>query len=273
MGLPIQEMKGFGKQRVLGEGNGPRPILARLARHPQPVVIKIEHCETMSKPTALFIDGENISACHAPKILSFAPGAFIRRAYGDIAQIKNWGDVPSIRLIHSGTGKNASDLLLALDALEIAFEGLAERVVIASSDGDFTHLATRLREKGFEVIGIGEKKAPAGFRKSCSVFHEIGLPKSKPKEVAPPESKIGQLDHKIRQVIAQNSKEGRGMKIKDLACEMKKSHDVLISETPEKRWRPYLAGRPHLYDLDPKGPEAFVRYRAKGFAQLVIAAQ
>ena len=47
---------------------------------------------------------------------------------------------------------------------------------------------------------------------------------------------------------------------------MKNAHGVKISELPEKRWRSYLAVRPALYDLDPKGPEALVRFRPEGFA-------
>lgn len=206
----------------------------------------------MSKPTALFIDGENMPASFAPQILKIAAGAFVRRAYGDVTRIKSWSDTPSIRLVHSGTGKNAGDVLLALDALELAYEGLAERFVIASSDGDFTHLATRLREKGLEVIGAVA---------------------SKPQLQASPSACDLTLDQKIRQVIAQHSKEGRGMKIADLSLAMKHTHGVLISKLPEKRWRPYLAGRPHLYEIDPKGPEAFVRYRPEGFAQMVVAAR
>lgn len=227
----------------------------------------------MSKPTALFIDGENIPASLAPQILKIAAGAFVRRAYGDVTQIKSWSDTPSIRLVHSGTGKNAGDVLLALDALELAYEGLAERFVIASSDGDFTHLATRLREKGLEVIGIGEQKAPQAFRESCSIFEVIGAVASKPRPQASPSACDLTLDQKIRQVIAQHSKEGRGMKIADLSLAMKHTHGVLISKLPEKRWRPYLAGRPQLYEIDPKGPEAFVRYRPEGFAQMVVAAR
>ena len=236
----------------------------------------------MNKRTALFIDAENISPSFATKILSRARSGgelFLRRAYGDVAKIKGWGEHPAIRLIHSGCGKNAGDLLLSLDALEIALADQAERFVIASSDGDFTHLATRFRDKGKEVIGIGEGKTPPTFREACSIFHSLEAPATKPpvkaatktaaqpsKPTAPQPAKALSLDHKIRSTIAQHSKAGHGMLITHLSAAMKNAHGVKISELPEKRWRSYLAGRPALYDLDPKGPEALVRFRPEGFA-------
>ncbi|OOY17389.1 NYN domain-containing protein [Thioclava sp. DLFJ4-1] len=227
----------------------------------------------MNKPTALFIDGENISATFASQILKFAPGAFIRRAYGDVAQIRSWGDSPSIRLVHSGSGKNAGDVLLALDALELALERRAERFVIASSDGDFTHLATRLREKGMEVLGVGQEKAPKAFRESCSVFHLLKSKTTAAPARPPAVKKSASLDEKIRAAIEAHSKDGAGVPLAELATIMKKDHGVLIGNLPDKKWRPYFSNRPNLFALDPKGPKARVRCRPNGFSQLSAAAK
>jgi uncharacterized LabA/DUF88 family protein len=68
------------------------------------------------------------------------------------------------------TGKNSSDSALIIDAMDILYTGKVEGFCIVSSDSDFTRLATRLREAGMMVIGIGEKKAPAAFISACEKF-------------------------------------------------------------------------------------------------------
>ncbi|MEZ5723187.1 MAG: NYN domain-containing protein [Paracoccaceae bacterium] len=82
--------------------------------------------------------------------------------------------MPGIRFVHAGTGKNAADLLLSIDAVELALREGYEMFVIASSDGDFSHLAIRLRETGHLVVGCGVATAPARFRTACSRFVELG---------------------------------------------------------------------------------------------------
>ncbi|HRN79510.1 MAG TPA: NYN domain-containing protein [Ferruginibacter sp.] len=68
------------------------------------------------------------------------------------------------------TGKNSSDSALIIDAMDILYTGKVDGFCIVSSDSDFTRLATRLREAGMMVIGIGEKKAPAAFISACEKF-------------------------------------------------------------------------------------------------------
>jgi hypothetical protein len=75
------------------------------------------------------------------------------------------------------------------------------------------------------------------------------------------------LDQKIHAVITANSKKGAGMRIAQLSAQMHKQHGIQISTQPERNWRAYLFARPSLYDLDPRGPEAMVRFRPAGFIQ------
>ncbi|NKX28512.1 NYN domain-containing protein [Rhodobacteraceae bacterium R_SAG6] len=158
----------------------------------------------------------------------------------------------------------SSDILLALDAMELLLSREIRFFVIASSDRDFTHLATRLREHGATVIGIGEAKAPGAFRACCSRFVEIGTTQST--SSAPKAETIAtSLDLKIRAVIAAHSKNGGGMRIAELAPKMHSKHRIRISTYPERSWRAYLGARPWLYELDPRGPEAKVRFRPEGF--------
>jgi hypothetical protein len=77
---------------------------------------------------------------------------------------------------------------------------------------------------------------------------------------------ITDLDRNIRAMIAQHSKLGAGMRIAELAPKMHLSHGIKISALPEKTWRAYLTARPKLFDVDPRGPEAMVRFRPDGFA-------
>jgi uncharacterized LabA/DUF88 family protein len=72
-------------------------------------------------------------------------------------------------------GKNSSDSALIIDAMDILYTGRVDGFCIVSSDSDFTRLATRLREAGMTVIGIGEKKTPAPFIASCNKFIYIEI--------------------------------------------------------------------------------------------------
>lgn len=235
---------------------------------------------------AIFVDGENLSASCAEAILSIGAQVGVPdvvRVYMNAACNSDWHGAAGFRLIHAGTGKNAADLLLSIDAMELALTQAFSGVVIASSDGDFTHLAVRLRERGLRVVGVGEDKAPRAFRGACTRF-EVVTARSPAKEVPPPvapasppapdpapaptgkKSGVSVLDLNIREMIRQHSTKAQGMRITDLNPAMSRAHGTRISEQPERTWRAYLAARPALYDLDAKGPEARVRFRPAGFA-------
>jgi hypothetical protein len=215
---------------------------------------------------AVLVDGDNIGAQHARAILSLAKGlgcVDVARAFGDATRNPGWLSAEGFRFVHSGCGKNATDVLLAIDAMELAICGGIGTVAIASSDGDFSHLAHRLRERGLMVLGIGEAKATPQYRAACTRF-EVLPPSATPAQPCAAPS----LDQKIRAVIATNSSNGKGMRITDLSPKMKTLHGVQISTLPEKKWRTYLSARPALYELDPRGPDAHVRFKARGFADL-----
>jgi len=212
---------------------------------------------------ALLIDGDNLSAKHAAGVLRIAAALGrprVLRVYVDAQRQSDWHGAQGFRLMHAGTGKNASDLLLALDAVELALRRDITHFVIASSDGDFTHLALRLREYGAIVTGAGEAKTPQSFRAACATFVEIG---AKPAPAAAPKAgktaQAGELDHKIGALLAQQGE--AGLRIATLGSLMHVRHGTRISTFAERTWWAYLAARPDLYDLDPRGPEARVRLR------------
>lgn len=133
-----------------------------------------------------------MSAALAPTLLARCRGhgdPVVRRVYGDVARLGGWQTVPGFRLIHAGNGKNAADMLLCIEAMALLQGKPGATLVIASSDGDFSHLATHLRENGVRVIGIGEAKAPPQWRQACSLFCQIG-PAHPTTTTAPPPAPV-----------------------------------------------------------------------------------
>lgn len=130
---------------------------------------------------AVLIDADNIPARYAQAILkeitSFGEPA-LRRVYGDWGsdRLRPWTEqVRALGLVaHQETantkGKNASDIGLVIDAMDILHTGRFDGFVLVSSDSDFTALANRVREQGLDVIGIGESKAPESLRNVCNRF-------------------------------------------------------------------------------------------------------
>jgi hypothetical protein len=224
---------------------------------------------------AVFVDGENLPADHAAAILALAAEAGPvdwHRVYGDVTRMPQWQAVPGFRVVHSRTGKNAADMLIAIEAMERTLTGACQNVVIASSDGDFTCLAQRLRELGVTVLGIGEAKAPAQFRLACTRFHElVGASVPAKTEAGPdsaPQTAVAgptQLDRQIRAIIIAGSVDGTGMMLGALGAKITSQHGVKIKEMGFANWRKYLEGKSALYDLDPSGKDARVRVLAKGF--------
>lgn len=230
---------------------------------------------------AVLVDGDNIGAQHGEAILEIGRRqgkVDVARVYGDASKATGWNAAPGFRFVHSGTGKNATDLLLAIEAMELALCGGVGSFVVASSDADFSHLAHRLRERGLTVVGAGEAKTTQLYRAACSRFELLGgavacMDKTSVvvASVAPQVAKTAagapsSLDVKIRAIIATHSTKGQGMRIADLAPQMHSEHGVKISTLPERKWRAYFKARDALYDLDPRGPEAKVRFKPQGFA-------
>ena len=122
---------------------------------------------------AVLIDAENVSPRHARAVFAAAAKlgeATVRRIYGDFSngRLASWNEAVrafAIVACHQPAhvrGKNASDIALAVDAMDLMFRGRLDGFMLVSSDSDFTRLAQRLREGGFEVYGFGESKTPRG---------------------------------------------------------------------------------------------------------------
>ncbi|MGL4236497.1 NYN domain-containing protein [Tabrizicola sp.] len=218
-----------------------------------------------SKPrVALLIDGENIPPSAAGQIVLKAQHfgeVAIRRVYGNVAKLGGWSKAPGIRPIHSGSGKNATDLLMSVEAMSFLLDAKAEVLVLATSDRDFAHLATHLRERSVRVIGIGEKKAPENFRQSCSSFIELKIAGVEDEALANEDLPApSDLDATIEELVQEEGEAG-AFPISNLGGRMHALHQIKISDLEEKSWRAYLLARPHLYDCDARGPDAKLRLK------------
>ncbi|WP_280479565.1 NYN domain-containing protein [Nocardia asiatica] len=143
------------------------------------------YADCRSRPTtrpeiAILIDAENIPAARIGEVLTRA-GDYgsrqIRRAFGDWRRpsLAAWQHsllayaIRPVQQFSWTTGKNASDLALAIDAMDLLASGI-RRFALVSSDSDFTGLALRLRESGCDVYGFGEDKTPRSFVTACTAF-------------------------------------------------------------------------------------------------------
>lgn len=145
---------------------------------------------------AVLIDADNIPAKYAGEILKEVTGfaePALRKVYGDWSSkaLTNWkGEVRQHGLVayqetSNTTGKNASDIGLVIDAMDILHGGRLDGFVLVSSDSDFTRLASRIREHGLDVVGMGMRKAPVSFVNACQRFIYLDNLESDEKEPAP----------------------------------------------------------------------------------------
>ncbi len=130
---------------------------------------------------AVLIDGDNAQAGLLSKMLVEA-GRYgqvtVRRIYGDwtTTSMNSWKDTLNfhafqpIQQFRYTIGKNATDSAMIIDAMDILHSGVVDGFCLVSSDSDYTRLATRIRETGIFVMGIGEKKTPKPFVNACDVF-------------------------------------------------------------------------------------------------------
>jgi uncharacterized protein (TIGR00288 family) len=122
---------------------------------------------------AMLVDGDNAQPKLIEKIIqetSRYGTITIKRIYGDWKQHLHEHAIQPIQQFRNTVGKNATDSALIIDAMDILHHGLVNGFAIISSDSDYTRLATRIREHGIFVMGIGERKTPDAFVKSCEIF-------------------------------------------------------------------------------------------------------
>lgn len=136
----------------------------------------------MDQRVAVLVDCDNIK----PEVLEYAlrvvaqfGRVVLRRGYGNHTTLANKWQEALVRLAFTpclqyqyASGKNTSDIALALDAMEAMFDGRADTFCLVTSDSDFAHLCRKLRERGATVHIVGEEKTPAALRNASDQFFE-----------------------------------------------------------------------------------------------------
>ncbi len=150
---------------------------------------------------AVLIDCDNVSAKHIGAVLEELATygtPTVKRAYGDwtTTQLGGWkpelhrNAIQPVQQFAYTTGKNSTDSALIIDAMDLLWQGNVEAFALVSSDSDFTRLATRLRESGKRVYGLGLRKTPESLRRAVDqfVFLELLQEQAREDEAAPDDS-------------------------------------------------------------------------------------
>ncbi|WP_136161543.1 NYN domain-containing protein [Sphingomonas flavalba] len=137
-----------------------------------------------SRNIALLIDADNASPDALDPVLTVLVElgtVNVRRAYGNWSkpQLKRWSEMTHRYAIEPQQqfditkGKNATDMKMTIDAMDLLFRGRVDGFGIMSSDSDFMPLAMRIRQEGLPVYGFGSQKTPEGFRQACTRFIDV----------------------------------------------------------------------------------------------------
>ena len=140
-----------------------------------------DNLNPLRQKIAILIDGDNAQSSLLPQMLVEAGRhgqVTVRRIYGDWTtnSMNSWKETLNyhafqpIQQFRYTIGKNATDSAMIIDAMDILHSGVVDGFCLVSSDSDYTRLATRIRETGIFVMGIGEKKTPKPFVNACDVF-------------------------------------------------------------------------------------------------------
>ena len=199
-----------------------------------------------TKKIALFIDADNISAKFGKQIfetLESRGEIFIRRIYGNWEKfsLHGWNECIlnfSLRAVQQPdyvAGKNATDMSLTIDAMDVMYGGKAEIFAVVSNDSDFTPLVIRLREGGIKIIGMGNSQAANAFRVACDEFidfdapAEVEAPAAPKKKTAPPEkAPSAQMNLFDEEKISQPAQVVTSPKVISISDnKLQKLHDIL----------------------------------------------
>jgi uncharacterized LabA/DUF88 family protein len=170
---------------------------------------------------AVLIDADNVPYSNVKgmmeELAKYGTPTF-KRIYGDWTKptVSGWKSVllenaiTPIQQYSYTSGKNATDSAMIIDAMDILYSGRVEGFCLVSSDSDFTRLATRLREAGMKVIGMGQKKTPSPFISACDKFiyieilskSEVEEPTESKKQAKPEPESIKKIDRNLIKIIA-----------------------------------------------------------------------
>ncbi|QIO09210.1 NYN domain-containing protein [Acinetobacter lanii] len=189
--------------------------------------------DVQPKKLAVLIDADNSSVSSIALILEEVAKygiASVKRVYGDWSNetLKNWRDIllpnaiTPVQQFAYTVGKDATDMGMIIDAMDLLYSGALDGFCIISSDSDFTPLASRIRESGLVVYGFGRKKTPEAFRKACDKFIYVENLTEEEKSL---------IDIKLLDVTTEE-------KIEDKEPSKKTQNESASKKTPEKEQPP-----------------------------------
>ena len=187
------------------------------------------------KRYAVLIDSDNVSAKYITAILDEMTKYGVityKRIYGDWTnnQASKWREelltnsITPIQQFCNTAGRNATDSALIIDAMDILYTGRVDGFCIVSSDSDFTKLASRLRESGMEVIGMGENKTPKSFKAACSVFTSLEILLEQDTDKAKENISQKTIEEAIVEIITENENNGRKTGLGELGSSLLKKY-------------------------------------------------
>jgi len=199
----------------------------------------IGHMPTSPERLAVLIDADNTSPKYVRALLdelaSFGV-ASVKRAYGDwtTPQLGGWkrelnryAIVPVQQFAYT-TGKNSTDSTLIIDAMDLLYSGNVDAFALVSSDSDFTRLATRLRESGRRVYGLGLRKTPASLVAACDRFiylevlpEETSAPPDEPESGEP---QLPSLQSLLTRAVNAISQDDGAVSLSALGSYLRSSH-------------------------------------------------
>lgn len=183
---------------------------------------------------AVLIDADNAQASVIEQVMleiARYGTATIRRAYGDwtTQNLQPWKEVlhkfavQPIQQFRYTTGKNATDSALIIDAMDVLHSGRVDGFCLVSSDSDFTRLATRIREAGLVVYGIGERKTPQPFIAACDKFVYTEI-LARQQEPSPDAAELPKLRPMVLQALEATAREDGWASLSALGSQLSKNH-------------------------------------------------
>ena len=237
--------------------------------------------ETRSPRLAVLIDADNASAKIVDglfeEIAKFGE-ASVRWIYGDFANARSkaWTDtlarhaiIPKQQFPYT-TGKNASDITLVIDAMDLLHTGRFDGFCLVSSDSDFTRLASRIREQTVDVFGFGEQKTPESFRQACNrfIYTENLIPTARANDQSPVATTtkalepLGNATAIIKRVFAQMEGEGDWITLAQVGSQLSKLAPDFDPRTYGFRQLGALVEKTSAFEID-RPKEGVMRIRLK----------
>jgi uncharacterized LabA/DUF88 family protein len=232
---------------------------------------------------AVLIDSDNTTASLTTELLEEIAKygtPTIKRAYGDwtTQHLVGWKEellrhaIQPVQQFAYTRGKNSTDSALIIDAMDLLYAGNLEGFVIVSSDSDFTRLATRLRESGMTVYGLGRRSTPPPFVAACDRFIYLDLLGPQPQEPAQDEEPapvLPNLKRMLSTAIGSTSKDDGWSNLGEVGSYLVKSHAAFDSrDYGHPKLSELVRNEPYVEVRDAPGPtglsQLWVRLRPTG---------